>query len=83
MFEHKKPEFLANSKIKKFLYLLYNGKMIHDAIEIIQGFHETVDSLAQQFRGFARNDFFAQNSASFSYQYETSFAQNCTFIRNK
>ena len=27
--------------------------------------------------------FFARNSASFLYQYETSFAQNCTFLQNK
>ena len=35
-----------------------------------------------QFRGSAWNDFFAWNSASFAYQYETSFAQNLTWIRN-
>ena len=31
---------------------------------------------------FARNDFFARNFASFSYQYETKFAWNCAFIQN-
>ena len=39
--------------------------------------------LAQQFRGFAQNDFLALNSASFSYQYETSFSRNCASFRNK